>query len=161
MEGKYPENVRVQFQSPSYTFTCWWQQSPWGAASVLKQQRPKVHSYHSRVTLLLCLWIKRQLLPACIPAESTRRNKFLAPQCPEQPRKCSDRHVVIPWDDAHADPSVVCKNKPFGKAEIRLKNVVCTEAQNIINLKQMFNGNAKQTKKKALSPRYDTSLTNS
>lgn len=56
-----------------------------------------------------------------------------------------------------------CLEMPFGKVDTRLKNMVCTEAQNIIKFKQIFNGIAKnnQTKKEALSPRYDTSLANS
>lgn len=40
-----------------------------------------------------------------------------------------------------------CLEMPFGKAEIRLKNRVCTEAQNIIKFEQIFNGNAKKKRR--------------
>lgn len=107
--------------------------------------------------------LSREAAAGCPCSREHRRRELLAPLCPEQPCKRSDTHVVILWDGVHAQTRVwsvrtSCLEMSFEKAEVRLKNTVCTEAQNISKFKQIFNGNTKKTPKPQTQ---GTSLANS
>lgn len=105
-----------------------WEQNSWGAVSISSEttEAPESIPITAGPAQLLCLSAERQLLAACIPASIGETGSWLP-----YTRSRLVNTLTHTWSFsgmAYAPRPECGLEMSFGKAEVRLKNSVCTEA---------------------------------